>query len=97
MRFHFLDGDADMEQFVECAKHIEQSIKSENANRKPVKWFVASDSAAHIKALQARFGPAKVIASNGTLGHILYNTEAYKRTILDIEVNTGAIVYLKIY
>jgi len=52
---------------------------------KGVKWFVTSDDKLRLDRLVSQY-PNKIIVSNGTIGHIFYNKDAYERSILDIEL-----------
>ena len=78
LRYWYVEWD-DTLTFFECAIEIEKKTK------KPVKWFVTTDSENELKRI-ASMHPNKVIFSNGTIGHVVHNRNALFRTLLDIEL-----------
>lgn len=74
----------DIYSFIECAKKIE----SQELSGKRVKWFVSSDQKWIIDKIKNETMNIrdKVITGVGKIGHIHYDSNAYERAVLDVEL-----------
>lgn len=74
----------DVQIFINCALEIENDNKINIGNRK-VKWFISTDENAQIERLLKRYSD-KILTGEGKIGHVSFESDAYERTILDIEL-----------
>ncbi|CAF0886271.1 unnamed protein product [Brachionus calyciflorus] len=83
IRYQFLKkNETNLDTFFQCAEQIENGRFDKNSS---VKWFVTSDANYVFKKFKQVYGE-KIIEGVGKLGHVLYNQQAYFRTILDNEL-----------
>ncbi|CAF0976282.1 unnamed protein product [Brachionus calyciflorus] len=83
IRSEYIDT-TDINKFIECAKHIEQINHASS-----VKWFLTSDSEKIIDTLSADYGHL-IIKGKGNIGHILFSSNYYSRTVMDVELLSKA-------
>jgi hypothetical protein len=83
MRFEYLNQE-DIQTFVNCALKIENDNKTRIGNRK-VKWFISTDQNAQIQNLLNRYSD-RILTGEGKIGHVAFESDAYERAILDIEL-----------
>lgn len=83
MRFHYLNQE-DIQTFINCALKIEKENKINIASRK-VKWFISTDQNYQIQILLKNYSD-KILVGEGKIGHVAFESDAYERAILDIEL-----------
>lgn len=82
IRTQFLKrNDSDLKSFINCALQIEKMV----SNNLTFKWFLTSDSGKALKKI-TKIYPNKTIIGKGAIGHILWNKNAYFRTVMDSEL-----------
>jgi hypothetical protein len=83
LRFEFLNKD-DVNSFLSCARMIERENEKIIGNR-TVKWFVSTDNAVFAEEIKANYTD-KIVQAVGKIGHVVLNSDAYERSLLDIEL-----------
>ena len=85
----FLDDEnyLDTLKFINCALAIENEylMKNKGNKLKKFKWFVATDLESQLSKLSQEY-PDKIISASGKIAHVHFESEAYKRAIMDIEL-----------
>jgi hypothetical protein len=88
MRFTYLD-EHDAKVFISCAQMIEH-LNEKIIGDRSVKWFVSTDNKAvfdeQIKNLDRNYTEKIVRVEGNFVGHVAENSNAYERTLIDIEL-----------
>jgi hypothetical protein len=89
LRFEYIIDPIDTYKFINCSLDIEKNLtsydKEFSSKYKGIKWFLTSDTNLVIKRLSNEY-PDKIIKSDGHIGHVEQDRDAYERSIIDVEL-----------
>ena len=74
-------------KFINCALQIENAYleANEGKNFKQFKWFIATDLEEQLTKIKNDY-PDRVVSASGKIAHVHFESDAYKRAIMDIEL-----------